>query len=150
MHILSCIEDKARYSLHLYSQVLSHVGREIPWFTEIYTRPLDQQRGWTSWHPVGFIHLHLRNLDLLPLLVAACLARPVNHTKHQLGFVIYPHQSRVSSRSLKLYKGKGIIFFFLLCSNSKYIWENKQKEQSLCIHNEMEEISKHMQNKRQR
>lgn len=112
MHILSCIEDKARYSLHLYSQVLSHVGREIPWFTEIYTRPLDQQRGWTSWHPVGFIHLHLRNLDLLPLLVAACLARPVNHTKHQLGFVIYPHQSRVSSRSLKLYKGKGIIFFF--------------------------------------
>lgn len=84
MHISSCTEEEeAKYSLHLHSQVLSLAGREIPWFTEIHTRPLDQQRTGTSGHPADFICLHLRNVDLLPLLVAACLARPLNHTKHQ-------------------------------------------------------------------
>lgn len=149
MHISSCIEDEAKYSLHLHSQVLSHAGREIPWFTEIHARPLDQQRTGTSRHTVDFIHLHLRNLDLLPLLAAACLARPLNHTKHQLSFVIYPHQSRVSSKSLKLYRGKGFFFPLPLLKQQIYL-ENKQKEQSLCICNEMEDISKHLQNKKQR
>ena len=119
MHTLSCSEDKAQNSLHLYTQVFSHGGREILWFTKLHARPQDQERTGTSGHPADFICLYtFEDFGLAPSSCCCLSGQTLYPTKHQQGFVIYPRQCRVRTWSLKLYVGKGIF-----CSSSKCIWK---------------------------
>lgn len=124
MHTLSCSEDTAQEPLHLHTRVFSHRVGEILWFTELRTRPQDQQRTGTSGHSADFICLYtFEGFGLAPSSCCCLSGRTLYPAKHQQGFVIYPHQCKVRTWSLKLYLGKSIF-----CSSSTCVWKINTKK----------------------